>query len=384
MHRVACLVLALAAITFARPAMAGPVLVFDASSGTVIHSEDAGAPWFPASLTKLMTVYLAFKAVDAGQLAMDSRLTVSAAAAAQAPSKLGLPVGATIDLETALQSVIIKSANDIAVVVAEGVAGSLERFVALMNDAARDLGMNATRFTNPNGLPDHDQVTTARDLGLLAGAILNGFPQHAHLFALQQFTLGKRAIHTHNRLLKDFAGADGMKTGFICASGYNLVASATRNGRTLVAVVLGSPSGSARNQTAAQLLERGFDRAWWKSIVPRKLSDLEYEAAMQPVHMGPVVCKRRYQGSSDAFAVDARLAARQEAQEAKQAKQATITDLNLDVPLPPARPDLAAPIAAGAGSVPVKAAKPVKPVKPAKAKTATTAPAKAKARTKQR
>lgn len=315
-------------------ALSGPSLVFDAKSGAVMHSEDANAPWFPASLTKLMTVYLAFEAIKAGRLSLSSELPVSAHASRQPPSKIGLPPGATISLEKALETVIVKSANDIAVVIAEAVSGSEAAFVAQMNATARALGMTATRFANPNGLPDIAQVTTARDMGLLAQAILREHPAHAHFFALEHVQVGRSALRSHNNLLRSFDGADGMKTGFICASGYNVVASATRNGRKLVAVVLGGASGKARNDTAAQLLERGFDAAWLKSILPTKLDELAPETSSlvhsRPVHMGPVVCKGRYDGSNDAYEVDARIWA---------STQSRMTKLQ-DVPLPPERPDI--------------------------------------------
>lgn len=290
-------------------ALAGPSLVFDPQTGIVLHDEDATAPWFPASLTKLMTAYLTFSALRAGRLLPSTDLTVSARAAAEPPSKLGLPIGAKISVDLALRVLLVKSANDIAVVLAEGVWGDVDAFVSQMNATARGLGMTDTYFVNPNGLPAPEQVTTARDMGLLAQALLRDFPEYRHLFGLDAVKVGKRTMRTHNKLIGKFDGADGMKTGFICASGFNLVASATRNGRQLVAVVLGAPSGKTREEEAADLLQKGFESTWWTTLLPRKLAQMKPAKVRyaRPQHMGPVVCKRRYPAGQDAYVIDARL-----------------------------------------------------------------------------
>ena len=212
-------------------ASAAPALVFEPYKGTVLYAEDPDAQWFPASLTKLMTAYVTFQALKAGTVSPNTKVVCSPKATMQAPSKLGLPVGGVITLDVALRVLIVKSANDVAVMIAETVAGSEQAFVVRMNEAAQHLGMTRTTFTNVNGLPDERQVTTARDLAKLARAIIVEFPEHADLFSLVQVQVGKKTMRTHNGLLVSLPGADGMKTGFICESGFNVVASATR-GRT--------------------------------------------------------------------------------------------------------------------------------------------------------
>ena len=173
-------------------------------------------PGFPASLTKLMTAYVTFQALKKGEVKPDTKLTCSKNAVSQAPSKLGLPVGGQITVGVGLKVLIVELANDVAVMLAEGVAGSEEAFVARMNEAAQRLGMTRTSFANPNGLPNDRQVTTARDLAKLTRAIIIEFPEYADIFALSSVQVGKRIMRTHNRLLVSFPGADGMKTGFIC------------------------------------------------------------------------------------------------------------------------------------------------------------------------
>jgi D-alanyl-D-alanine carboxypeptidase len=167
---------------------------------------------------------------------------------------------------TALEALVIKSANDVAVMLAEAVAGSHEAFVDYMNATARRLGMTRTRFANANGLPAPEQVTTARDMARLASAVLRDYPEHAHVWAMLDVQVGKRRLHSHNRLLVHYEGADGMKTGFICDSGFNVVASATRQGHKLIAVVLGEATGSERTMRAANLLEHGFRTHGWKEL----------------------------------------------------------------------------------------------------------------------
>lgn len=257
----------------ARPAVAGPTLLFEPTSGKVLYSEDADDLWHPASLTKMMTAYVAFDALKSGRLKLDQKIPVSDKAAAQSPSKVGLPVGAEMTVETALNALIIKSANDCAVMLAEAVAGSEEAFVALMNDTAKRLGMPRTRFVNANGLPAGEQVTTARDLARLTQALIRDFPQTMSTWGLTEMQLGKIKLHNHNGLLKTFEGADGIKTGFTCDSGYNVVASATRDGRKLVAVVLGEPSGRDRTVRAAALLDHGFQTWDWKQVLDRTTLD---------------------------------------------------------------------------------------------------------------
>lgn len=260
-------------LAVARPAAAGPALLFDTTDGKILYAEEMDDQWHPASLTKIMTAYLAFKAIKAGKLRMDEKVICSELAFKQPPSKIGLPIGGELTVETALQALIIKSANDVAVMLAEKISGSELQFVADMNAAARDLGMTRTIFSNANGLPAVGQVTTARDLAKLARAVATEHSEYAQYWAMTQMRIGKIRLGSHNGLLKTFEGADGLKTGFICDSGFNVVASATRNGRRLMAVVLGEPSGGDRNVRAASLLEHGFQQLGWKQIFNQSTID---------------------------------------------------------------------------------------------------------------
>jgi D-alanyl-D-alanine carboxypeptidase len=246
------------------PAVAGPTLLFDPADGRVLYAEDQDHQWHPASLTKIMTALLVFEAIRDGKLTLDTKIGCSELAHSQPPSKVGLPVGAQMTVETALQALIVKSANDVAVMLAEAVAGSQEAFVAKMNATAARLGMTRTVFANANGLPAPEQVTTARDLAKLTVAVLREFPGYAGMWAAVEMRIGKRRLRSHNGLLLNYEGADGIKTGFICDSGFNVVASATRDGRRLVAVVLGEITGRDRSTRAANLLEHGFQTHAWK------------------------------------------------------------------------------------------------------------------------
>jgi D-alanyl-D-alanine carboxypeptidase len=243
---------------FAAPVAAGPYVLIEADTGKVILEQDAGKPWHPASVTKLMTTYVAFKAIREGKLHLYSLLKISPFAASTQPSKAGFPAGQTVTLDNAIKLLMVKSANDMAVVIAEGISGSQDGFVFEMNAAAQSLGMNGTRFKNPHGLPDDEQVTTARDMALLAQALVKEFPEHEMFFRIPALQLGKHTLRNYNRLIDRYPGADGMKTGFICASGFNLVASAHRGNQRLIAVVLGSHNATARAEQAAMLFERGF------------------------------------------------------------------------------------------------------------------------------
>ena len=273
-------------------ASAGPALVFEPYNGTVFYAEDPDAAWFPASLTKLMTAYVAFQALKDGSVKPDTNVICSKKATEQAPSKLWLKEGEAITLDVALKVLIVKSANDVALMIAETVSGSEEAFVARMNEAAKRLNMTRTVFANVNGLPNESQVTTARDLAKLARAIIIEFPQHADLFTTVQVQVGKKVLRTHNGLLVNYPGADGMKTGFICDSGFNVVASATREGRKLVAVILGEPSVASRRERAVDLLDNGFKRYFWKSLFGTSLDGLAIQASLSsgPTHLRDSVC----------------------------------------------------------------------------------------------
>lgn len=248
----------LAAFLTAAPALARPAIVVDLGTGQVLAQEDALQAWHPASLTKLMTAYVTFRALKAGELTLKSPVKMTKNAAKRPPAKMGYKPGAVMTLDNALKMLIVKSANDIAVAVAENVAGSESAFVERMNAEAARLGMSGSHFANPNGLDDPANVSTARDLALLAMAIRREFPEHAHYFAIEALTDGKRVLKTYNLLIGRFDGADGMKTGYICASGFNMVGSATRDGRTLIAVVLGAADGNKRAEKAAELLAQAF------------------------------------------------------------------------------------------------------------------------------
>ena len=258
--------LAIAAIA-PRAAHAEALLVVEADTGKVLQAENATYPWYPASVTKMMTTYVTLKAVKDGRISLDTLLTVSPAAAAQSPSKMGFRPGIQVTVDNALKMMMVKSANDMAVVLAEGVGGSIDGFSAQMNQTAQRLGMTQTSYVNPNGLPAEGQITSARDLAILARAIIRDLPEYEYFVHIPSIRYGRRVTQNFNKLIGRFPGADGFKTGFICASGYNLVASATRNGKRLIAVVLGASSGKMRAVRAAQLLERGFANnglAWLK------------------------------------------------------------------------------------------------------------------------
>ena len=233
-------------------------IVVEYPSGKVLAQSGADVVTYPASLTKMMTLYLTFEALRAGRVGMATRLSVSAEAARQPPSKLGLRPGSTIRLDEAIRALAVKSANDVAVVLAEGIAGSEARFAQLMSYRARELGMTRTRFVNASGLPDERQRTTARDMAVLASRLLSDFPEYYGFFGLPHFVWKGRTYHNHNRLLATYPGMDGLKTGYIRASGYNLAASAVRNGRRLVAVVLGGASSGERNREMVRLLDEAF------------------------------------------------------------------------------------------------------------------------------
>ncbi len=263
------------------PAAAGPALLTEPATGLVIYAEDADQPWRPASLTKLMTAYIVFEAIRDGKLSPEDMVTSSKLSQSQPPSKLGLPLGQQLKVDLAIKALIIKSANDVAVMLAEKVGGTSDAFVETMNKTAQRLGMTNTKFVNPNGLPvfnadeteaPEQAVTSARDMALLANMIIKEFPQYAPIFSMTEVKIGNRIVTTHNGLLKSYEGADGMKTGFVCAAGYNIVASATRNGRQLVAVVLGESSGAARTIRAAGLFEHGFEIYPWKAVLAPTLA----------------------------------------------------------------------------------------------------------------
>ena len=259
------------------------MLVVEVDTGKVLYAENATYPWYPASVTKLMTAYVTLKAVKDRRLTLDSLLSVSPVAASQAPSKMGFKSGTTVTVENALLMMMVKSANDMAAVLAEGVGGSIDGFSAQMNKNAQRLGMTQTSYVNPNGLPADGQITSARDLAILARAIIRDLPEYDHFFNTGAIKFGRRVMRNYNSMLGRYPGADGMKTGFICASGFNLVATATRDNKRLIAVVLGAQSGPIRAVKAAQILERGFGGSGLSWLKP-SLGTVE---ALAPIDAAP-------------------------------------------------------------------------------------------------
>ncbi|MDR9438165.1 MAG: D-alanyl-D-alanine carboxypeptidase [Halomonas sp.] len=289
---LACLLLATTAVQ-ANPRYAG--IVIDADSQEILYAENADKLRYPASLTKMMTLYLMFEALEEDRLSLHQPLPVSAHAASRPASKLYVKAGSTIPVETAIQALVIKSANDVAVAVAEALGGSETHFARMMTDKARDLGMQDTVFRNPNGLPDAGQVTTARDMVVLSRHLMRDFPQYYPYFSRMSFTWKGKTITGHNRLLKNYPGADGLKTGFIRASGFNVATSAVRDGRRLLTVVMGGFTAASRDAHTADLLDRGFVRAsladgrgWLASadISGGRLMPGEPQAPGQPVGDG--------------------------------------------------------------------------------------------------
>jgi D-alanyl-D-alanine carboxypeptidase len=243
-------------------------IVVDANSGKVMEAVNADSPRYPASLTKMMTLYLLFERLEAGKIKLSTEMPVSAHAAAQAPSKLGLKPGQSIDVATAIRAIVTKSANDVAVCVAEALAGDETTFAKQMTAKARALGMKHTNYHNASGLPDEHQLTTARDQAILGRAIQDRFPKFYHYFSTPTFAYHGKVMRNHNRLLGRVAGVDGIKTGYIHESGFNIVTSAYRNGRRIVAVVFGGRSASARDARAMSLIANNINVAAKKRTAP--------------------------------------------------------------------------------------------------------------------
>ena len=252
-----------ATLAFAAPAAAAQYagIVVDAKTGKVLYSEDADELRYPASLTKMMTLYLTFEALEAGKIRLDTRVPFSKNAASEPPTKLGVGTGKSITVEQAILGLITRSANDAATALGELLGGSEERFTRIMTQKARALGMTRTVYRNANGLPNTAQVTTARDQARLGIALRQHFPQYYPYFSMTSFRLGKQVIRGHNRLLGTVRGVDGIKTGYTRASGYNLVTSAVADGRSVVGVVMGGRSGAARDQQMRKLLAAYMPKA---------------------------------------------------------------------------------------------------------------------------
>jgi D-alanyl-D-alanine carboxypeptidase len=277
------LVAAATAMAGTQRASAEAQLLIEADTGKVLHAENATYPWYPASLTKLMTLYVTLRALKERKLMLDTLINVSNNAVAQAPSKMGFKSGTKLTVDNAIKMMMVKSANDMAVTLAEGVSGSIDNFTDEMNRNALRLGMTQTSYVNPNGLPAEGQITSARDLGILARSLIRDFPEYDFYWHIPAMKFGKRVTRNFNPLIERYPGADGMKTGFICASGFNLIASATRNGKRLIAVVLGAPSSPLRAQRAANLLERGFNSGGLSWLTP----SLGTVDALTPINAAP-------------------------------------------------------------------------------------------------
>lgn len=272
-------------------AQANPMLLVDMDSLDVLYAQDAGAPWHPASLTKLMTAYVTFEAIAAGRVNLDTPVILSRNAINQAPGKSGLPVDSALTLKDALYVMLVKSANDVAVAIAETVGGSEAGFVTMMNETAGRMGLTATHYVNPNGLHEPAQVTSARDLAVLALYIRQTFPQYAPIFGTEYVQLGKAKLESNNELLTSFDGTTGMKTGYVCSSGLNMVVTVERDGRRYLAVVLGASSTRDRNEHAAELVLRGFSGTLQDT--GQSVLALANNVGAAPVDMRALICGKQ-------------------------------------------------------------------------------------------
>lgn len=245
------------------PAQANPrysSIVIDADTGAVLHESNADASRYPASLTKMMTLYMLFEAMEQRKMALDTPMKVSAHAAAMPQTNIGLRTGDSIRVREAIPALIVRSANDVAAVVAEALGSSEANFGRMMTDRARKLGMRSTTFRNASGLPNNEQKTTARDLVILSTRLMKDFPKYYHYFSTQSFSYKGTTYNSHNRMVRNIPGVDGLKTGFIRASGFNVATSAKRGNRRVVAVVMGGHTAAARDQHMVQLLDRSFNQ----------------------------------------------------------------------------------------------------------------------------
>jgi D-alanyl-D-alanine carboxypeptidase len=261
-------------------------IVIDVNSGKTLQATNADAPRFPASVTKVMTLYMLFEQIERGRFTLETPLKVSAFAARQAPSKIGFDPGETIEVEEAIKALVTKSANDVAVVVAEAISGDQETFAEQMTRKARALGMSRTTFKNASGLPNPEQVTTARDLTILGRAIHDRFPKYWRYFQTRNFEYAGRNYRNHNRLLGRVDGVDGIKTGYTRASGFNLLTSARDGNRHLMAVVLGGRSGRIRDAQMASLIENHLPRAYAGTRIAPQIA--EARVAEEPVRVAAV------------------------------------------------------------------------------------------------
>lgn len=230
-------------------------IVVDANTGRTLYSASADQIRYPASLTKMMTIYMLFEALDSGRISKSTQIPISAYAASRPPTKMGIKAGGSIDVDSAIRALVVRSANDIAAAVGEYLSGSEAQFAANMTAKARSLGMSKTTFRNASGLPDAGQQTCARDMALLGMALRQRFPHHYAYFSTREFAYGGKIVRGHNKLL-DTGGVDGIKTGYIRASGFNIVTSVNRNGKRLIVTVMGGESANGRNAHVQELIQR--------------------------------------------------------------------------------------------------------------------------------
>ncbi|WP_448954633.1 D-alanyl-D-alanine carboxypeptidase family protein [Labrys neptuniae] len=293
---------ALAALVLASPAAATPVLVVDAKSQQVLLAEDAGKAWYPASTTKLMTTLLVFESIRAGKIALNSTVVMSPEAAGQKFPNSGLAAGQAMTVEDALYATIVGSSNEVAFALAETVAGSAAKFTQSMNKTAARLGMTASHFSNPNGLYDPHQRVSARDLAILALVIRRDFPEYQRFFSTSRVVINGKDLDSHNELLARFPGVMGMKTGFLCYSGNNMVALAEREGRQVLVVLLGATTERERSERTAQLLTQSFDAQL--QPIGQTLTALKNDPAGKPPDMRRKLCGDEtpaYERSRDAM-----------------------------------------------------------------------------------
>ena len=267
-------------------------MVVDAKTGKILHASNPDRKRYPASLTKMMTLYMVFDALERKTLSLNQRLKVSRRAQGMAPSKLGLKRGQTIRVKDAILALITKSANDAAVVIAEALGGTEIKFAQMMTKKARQIGMRRTRFRNASGPPNRRQVSTARDMATLARRLIRDFPQYYHFFGTQRFSYKRRTFRNHNKLLANYPGVDGIKTGYIRASGFNLVASTKRHGRRLIGVVFGGKSAKSRDRHMRRLFARAF------ALVPKKWKQYPTTTADSTEHIRPKLAFARHASAS--------------------------------------------------------------------------------------
>ncbi|PSH69137.1 D-alanyl-D-alanine carboxypeptidase [Phyllobacterium brassicacearum] len=291
-----CVVSAIAGIS---TALAGANITVDAGTGEIVSQQDAFQRWYPASLTKLMTTYVAFRMIQSGQVTLDTPITMTANSVKEPPSRSGYKTGSELTLDNALKIMLVRSANDVAMAIGETLGGSEEKFSGLMNEEARRLGMTGSHFVNPNGLHSDDHYTTARDLAVLTLHLRHEFPQYARYFDIEAINYGTKKSQTnYNALIGRFQGADGMKTGFVCPSGYNLIGSATRDGRTIITVVLGERTINSRVTKAADLLGKAFEEKGTGQTLDT-LAPYGSASRDVAVNMRPQVCSKEAAGTDN-------------------------------------------------------------------------------------